>query len=57
MNETIKRAQYITPEIVKINLDHEISLALESSPPTGPGESHLITPEYLKQDPFKNQLG
>jgi hypothetical protein len=36
---------YRNPEIVKIKLDHEISLALNSAPPEGPDEGRA--PEYF----------
>lgn len=42
---------YTAPEIKKIKLDNEISLALES-PPLGPGEGASLAPEYMKNDPF-----
>jgi hypothetical protein len=44
---------YITPEINEIKLDSEISLTLYSTPPDGPGETGFA-PEYMKNDPFKN---
>lgn len=48
---------YITPEVAIIKLDNEISLALQSLPPAGPGEGPggTYAPEYMKQDPFKDQ--
>lgn len=49
----VKR-EYIYPQIAKIKLDNEVSLALESSPAEGPGESYLV-PEYFKEEPFKTQ--
>ncbi|NDP20428.1 MAG: hypothetical protein GZ091_05035 [Paludibacter sp.] len=52
MNE---KKEYTAPAIEIIELDNEISLALESNPPIGPGETGLLAPEYLKNDPFKNQ--
>lgn len=30
---------YLSPEIIRVNLDNEISLALQSAPPEGPGET------------------
>ena len=57
MNLANNKKEYFAPKIVNVVLDNEISLALESEPPIGPGESQLLTPEFLKQDPFKNQLG
>ena len=46
-----KRA-YVAPQIEQIKLDNEISLALESAPPLGPGEFSKA-PEYFNNDPFK----
>ncbi len=54
--ETEKRI-YNSPEIVCIELDNEISLALESSPPAGPDEVASLAPEYMNKDPFKTNLG
>ena len=56
IENTVKKT-YRTPHIKQIKLDNEISLALESEPPTGPGESSLMTPEYFNNDPFKTNLG
>jgi hypothetical protein len=54
-----EKRMYSSPEIELIKLDNEISLALESMPPDGPGEGAgaSLTPEYMKNDPFKNNLG
>jgi hypothetical protein len=32
---------YLQPEIIRVNLDNEISLALQSAPPEGPGETGI----------------
>lgn len=48
---------YNSPEIVCIKLDYEISLALESSPPEGPGEYSTLSPEYFNKSPFMTNLG
>ena len=48
---------YISPTIERVELDNEISLALESSPPGGPGEISLNAPEYFNNDPFKTNVG
>jgi len=48
-----EKRMYKNPRIEVIKLDNEISLALESIPPTGPDEGFLKTPEYLNNDPFK----
>jgi hypothetical protein len=44
---------YASPMIKRIELDNDISLQLESTPPEGPGEGALLAPEYLNNDPFK----
>ena len=51
-----KKSSYKAPEIVCIQLDNEISLQLESTPPVGPDESALY-PEYLNNNAFKPNLG
>jgi hypothetical protein len=43
----MKRRKYTAPKIEVIDLDKEISLALESTPPFGPEESRLQAPEYF----------
>lgn len=50
-----KRA-YVSPEIVKIKLDNEISLVLASGdPPIAPGEGkNNIAPQFFNNDPFRN---
>jgi hypothetical protein len=53
----MKKRTYIAPQIEQIKFDNEISLALESVPASGPGETLLQTPEYLNNDPFKNSIG
>jgi hypothetical protein len=55
MNTTNKKRTYSSPQIERIQLDNEISLTLESNPPTGPGEARA--PEYFNNDPFKNNVG
>ena len=47
--KTLKRT-YISPEVVKIKLDHEISLILASAPPDGPGEIIGQAPEFFNQN-------
>jgi len=51
---TVKQ-MYICPEIFFVKLDNEISLALESTPPSGPDESNL-TPEYKRAVPFMDDI-
>ena len=47
---------YVSPQIERVELDNEIALALESTPPEGPGESQLKVPEYLNNDPYKANM-
>ena len=51
------KKQYIIPNVERIELDNEIALQLESTPPKAPGEAHLNAPEYFNNDPFKANLG
>ena len=54
MKNNIKR-EYSSPEIECIQLDKEISLQMESVPPTGPNEiSASNTIIYHNNDPFRN---
>ena len=46
---------YTAPVIEHVKLDNEISLILESSPPTGPFETKNA-PEYFNNDPFKSNM-
>jgi hypothetical protein len=55
--ENTKKQMYNSPEIVLIELDNNISLALESTPPEGPGEGASLAPEYMNYDPFKTNVG
>lgn len=55
MKNSEKRIYFI-PEIVCIELDNEIALALESNPPEGPGEGASLAPEYMNNNPFKTEL-
>ena len=48
----MEKKQYKTPRIEFIELDNEISLALESAPPVGPSETYNSV-----QNPFKEELG
>lgn len=57
INNTDKRS-YMPPVIQRIQLDNEISLALESAPATpGSGDEVYNTPEYFHNDPFKTNVG
>jgi len=51
-----KKHTYNSPQIERIELDTEISLTLDSTPPVGPGgETGMNTPEYFNNDPFKGK--
>ena len=50
---TNNKQAYFAPQIERIELDNEIALQLESTPPKAPGEAHLNAPEYFNNDPFK----
>jgi hypothetical protein len=57
-NRITEKRVYLSPEIVKIMLDNEISLALESTPAEGPNEQvQLLSPHYFNTDPFKCNIG
>lgn len=50
-----KKRKYTCPNIVCIELDNDISLALESSPPEGPGETvSVVKPDYFRVNPFED---
>jgi hypothetical protein len=46
----MEKKKYTAPEIELIELDNEISLALESSPPAGPSETLNSIQSPFKQD-------
>jgi hypothetical protein len=50
---------YTAPEIELVELDNEISLALESSPPEGPGETGIsnMSLERFNYQPLKDFVG
>lgn len=56
-NGTVEKLTYSKPSIVKIKLDNEISLALESALPPGDPGTVAMTPDYFNNDPFKNNIG
>ena len=56
-NMNTEKHNYIAPQIVCIELDNEIALQLESTPPPAPGEGRLHVPEYFNNDPFETNLG
>lgn len=51
-----EKRMYLNPTIELIKLDNEITLALESNPPEGPGEGASLAPEYMNNDPFKANI-
>ena len=53
--KNISKKLYQSPKIAVITLDNEISLALESNPPYRDDET-ILTPKYITNDPFKNQM-
>jgi hypothetical protein len=46
---------YFTPHIIEIKLDNEISLALESTPPTFESRNNKGL-EYFNNEPFKTSV-
>lgn len=53
----VERQIYSHPEIICVELDNEISLALESTPPEGPEEGYSNVLRSFCNDPFKESLG
>lgn len=45
---------YMCPEIICIELDNEIALALESNPPEGPNEGFSSVEHSLNNNPYNN---
>jgi hypothetical protein len=54
---TTGKKPYNTPRIERIKLDNEISLALESTQPSGEPNNWSKAPEYFNNDPFKTNVG
>jgi len=54
---TIKKV-YNQPQVEHIVMDNEISLQLASTPSAPPvdPEANLMTPGFVNQNPFKDQL-
>ena len=48
---------YKAPQVELIELDYEISLALESAPPEGPEEGAFLKPEKFNHEPYQTLLG
>ena len=57
MNENNQK-QYTTPQVERVVLDNEISLALASAPtpPAAPGWESQNSPDYFNNDPFKGNM-
>ena len=53
METTKQETDYQSPQIEKIEIDNEVALQLESTPPKAPGEAGLQTPDCFNTDPFK----
>jgi len=54
MNTINTKRVYTAPQIERVELDNEISLALESTPPIRPNEEMLFfAPDYFNHDQFK----
>jgi hypothetical protein len=51
--ENKQKRMYNAPQIGRIKLDNEISLALESTPPVFELTKGQQAPEYFNNDPFK----
>ena len=51
-----QKRTYIVPQVERIELDSEIALQLESTPPKAPGEASLQAPEYFDNNPFKANM-
>ena len=50
------KCKYTIPKIAQIKLDNEISLVLESTPPTYETSNKSIAPDYFNNDPFKTNI-
>ena len=57
MDNIQEKRIYLKPRINQVLLDNEISLILESTPPVGPSEGYNKTPEFMRIDPLKSNLG
>jgi hypothetical protein len=52
----VEKQIYSRPEIICIELDNDISLAMESTPPFGPDEGYSKVQHRFYNNPFKNSL-
>lgn len=48
------KKHYAQPSIKTINIDFNISLAMNSDPACGPGECNNNTPSPMSNDPYKS---
>jgi hypothetical protein len=51
-----KNRNYIAPVIERVELDNEISLTLDSTPPTFETSNKKSTPEYFNNNPLKTNV-
>ncbi|MBP1677794.1 MAG: hypothetical protein H6Q20_2353 [Bacteroidetes bacterium] len=57
VEEITERRMYSRPEIICVELDNAIALALESAPPIGPDEVYSKVKHDFYNNPFKANLG
>ena len=50
----MEKKTYNAPQVELILIDNEISLALASTPPEGPGEIVQNSNQYFTNEPFKS---
>lgn len=55
--KTPQNRVYSLPLIERVVLDNEISLVLESDPPTFESSNKSSVPEYFNVDSFKTDIG
>jgi hypothetical protein len=56
MNAQIYKRIYNSPHIERITLDNEISLELESDPPTFESRNGPSVPEYFINNPYRSDI-
>jgi hypothetical protein len=52
----MEKKKYITPQFELVQLDNEIALALQSTPPLGPEEFSMILLTNKSLDPYKTEV-
>jgi hypothetical protein len=55
LNQNINKRLYSVPRVICIEIDKQIALQLESSPPIGPDE--LVQNNSQFNNPFKTNVG